>query len=239
MRPQNKTRDIKFIDFSENNGRMKRQRSESSSYVSEQKSSKNSSSRKSVPRGIWTSSRKEELLQSYLKYRPHGVTHGEQTRQWDKIVEDVNNIDSDLNGLKKQAIQHMFEEFMDTFEPIFTEKAHNSNSGSNTHSPKLEKTARKAWEARNEDKAATMAQRDKKVQELKEKEDDAKMLQQMSIEGKKHHMDKKKDKGKGRENAIVAVDEQGVSTTMETPSPSPFSSPSPPPAFVDVVRLMR
>ncbi|KAI8647335.1 hypothetical protein BD408DRAFT_427722 [Parasitella parasitica] len=61
----------------------------------------------------------------------------------------------------------------------------------------------------------------KKAQELKGREDDAKMLQRMSLEIKPHHSEKEKEKDIENDSSLVGANSSG---TMETPV---FTSPSP------------
>ncbi|KAI8646641.1 hypothetical protein BD408DRAFT_440017 [Parasitella parasitica] len=91
----------------------------------------------------------------------------------------------------------------------------NNKSSSGNSTPEMDEAARKAW--RCDDKGAAAAHKSKRAQGLKDKEDAAKMLQKMSLEGEIHHSEKTKDKDKGNDS-INNI------RTMKTPV---FTSPSP------------
>lgn len=103
--------------------------------------------RKKVTRGTWSNERRLRLLTSFFEHDPLSVHHGELTKQWLKVVQDVNDVDSETDTpLKKQAVMYQFDHIMEAFEPIFSgQKADDHRSGSNLYTPKIEQAARKVW----------------------------------------------------------------------------------------------
>lgn len=85
-------------------------------------------------------------MASYRDFRPYGVPYGEVTSQWNAITEAVNNKDSEIKPLGKQAVKDELDSLLQQYKPTFGDYETSKGSGSNKHNPVMEREARATYE---------------------------------------------------------------------------------------------
>lgn len=97
-------------------------------------------------KGSWTEKRLVAVLVTYREYRPLGVAYGEVTKQWNAMTDAVNEFDPEVAPLRKNAVKEKLEDLMRQYKPTFSEQQVDKASGSNKHTPTMEREARSTYE---------------------------------------------------------------------------------------------
>lgn len=160
-------------------------------------------------------------MNSYKTHRPYAVVYNGRTKQWNKMVAEVNEVDKHLTPLKKNAICSKLHELFEKYQHLFSEYAKNMGSGSNRfNDQEIESAVYQAYLQYQEDVAIVAEEKDRKTKEILEQESRAKSLQEVSLRGAQQHSGSRKGKEKEvpLDKPIEEGESSGAVVSMEDPS---------------------